>query len=1057
MYTDKRVRSAILLAWAVLFLCPPAEAQNDAAAERYFTGNALYNRKMYKLAIEEYKLFLKENSGHAKADNARMGMAMSYYCLEQHKEAAPILKDLVAGGTTGDTRQLRRLLAQSLLQLGRMSEAEKEFETLVEGGTEGNTGRLALAGVLEARYAQNKWKEVVPAVEALLKVKPAVNTKKRALYQGGYAYYQLKKFNEAIPYLAKLRPMVKGEDLAPQVAFLLAESYRMSEKLDEAATLYAEAAHGFKGDTAAEIYYRLGFVQYVRGAYQASTGALQNCLKEAPEGRFSAKAYLYLGRCYVEMDDMDTAAKYLDAILDGTQKGPEGAENPIAEAALWRARTYSRSGEYGKAVAFITDVMPKIESSPLLTDLLFDQANSFIALKKYGSATNALKKVLDSGFRNQANDALRLYTVCLHHEGDFKTSLENANRFIATYKDDKLMHEILFVKAENLYFLNKYDEAKKTYSEFLKRYPEKKSAKTGLYRIVQIDHREGRWKEAIETASPLIEKRPRGELFSQLDFILGDCYFRLENWPAAIGRMNTFISRYPPELSSGKKQKEPNVDSALIELAVALVKQKKRDEAIGHLQTLVKQYPASTHLPLALSELGLLYYKKDDYDSARQALKKFVKVAPDGKQRPKVESYLGWIALSENKDAEAEKHFSVVAAKYGEHELAPEAYLQLGLVQLAQKKYAQAHKSLLKLDTSYPEKNENKEITAFSLGVCLARLKNSEKAIPYFRTVIKKYPSSKHAGRAFYELAWCEKQNNNRKAAADWYWKLIEAFPEDKLANKAKVELAESMFEEKNYDGIIALLKPMLDSLEEDDELSEDIIYRLGTAYFNKDRMEESIKTFDLFIRKFPGSKMLASAHFQAGESCMELKEMIRAREHFLAASKTEGMRRGLKEPTLLRLGKTQGLTEQWEESAATYSVFLEEYPESKWIRSARFGYGWALEKQGKYKAAMKAYGNVITGDKDILSARSQFQIGECLFALKEYDEAIKALIPLQVVYRYKDWAAKSLLETGRLMEAKGDNEAAMDQFKEVIKQFPDHNAAVVAKKRLDWLRTGGI
>lgn len=50
--------AALGLFLAGFFLGGPARAADDPTADHYYRGNALYNRKMHTLAIEEYKLFL---------------------------------------------------------------------------------------------------------------------------------------------------------------------------------------------------------------------------------------------------------------------------------------------------------------------------------------------------------------------------------------------------------------------------------------------------------------------------------------------------------------------------------------------------------------------------------------------------------------------------------------------------------------------------------------------------------------------------------------------------------------------------------------------------------------------------------------------------------------------------------------------------------------------------------------------------------------------------------------------------------------------------------------
>ena len=88
-----RVMTAALLAATLWTLTMPihANAANGAAEELYYSANALYNRKLYELAVEEYKSFLEKHATHAKVNNARMGLGLSHYALGNYKAAKPLL------------------------------------------------------------------------------------------------------------------------------------------------------------------------------------------------------------------------------------------------------------------------------------------------------------------------------------------------------------------------------------------------------------------------------------------------------------------------------------------------------------------------------------------------------------------------------------------------------------------------------------------------------------------------------------------------------------------------------------------------------------------------------------------------------------------------------------------------------------------------------------------------------------------------------------------------------------------------------------------------------
>ncbi|MCG8509515.1 MAG: tetratricopeptide repeat protein, partial [Rhodospirillales bacterium] len=83
-----------------------------------------------------------------------------------------------------------------------------------------------------------------------------------------------------------------------------------------------------------------------------------------------------------------------------------------------------------------------------------------------------------------------------------------------------------------------------------------------------------------------------------------------------------------------------------------------------------------------------------------------------------------------------------------------------------------------------------------------------------------------------------------------------------------------------------------------------------------------------------------------------------------------------------------------------------------------------------------------------------QFQIGECLFAKKDYDEAIKALMRVRVNYAYPQWSARALLEIGRALEESQRPADAAARYRELIEAYPDTNEATIAKQRLEKLPT---
>ena len=85
---------------------------------------------------------------------------------------------------------------------------------------------------------------------------------------------------------------------------------------------------------------------------------------------------------------------------------------------------------------------------------------------------------------------------------------------------------------------------------------------------------------------------------------------------------------------------------------------------------------------------------------------------------------------------------------------------------------------------------------------------------------------------------------------------------------------------------------------------------------------------------------------------------------------------------------------------------------------------------------------------KDELGAEAQFLRGECFLDQKKYDQAISEYVGV-TIYPFKEWQAKALYELAVALERKGEPAKARDQFNQLISQYPDTQAAKVAKGQL--------
>jgi len=1039
-----------------------AQQNNDPALELYFSANGLYNRKLYELAAGDYKSFLTKHPRHEKAPHAKLGLALSLFNLGRHAEAEPVLADLASSSKSPEPEQVHLVWGQSLLMLNKAAKAEEAFTKALKQ-EKAVLRDNAVAGLVEALFQQQKWKEVITRGDELAKGKAAYTP--RAKFQGAVARYELKQYKEAAGLLGELLTEAKNLPFAQQSIFLLAECKRELGDLAGAETQY-DATRKLDGQFTADALFRLGFVRFQQKKFAAAAADFAE-LRAKHKNHSSAKsAAIYLGRAQLENRDFKSAETTL----------AELAAEPAAsgDIALWQARAFSRQQKYAEASDVLAKAVVRHSKDPLLSDLLFDHGNALLGAGKFADAAKSFARITDE-FPEfpQAIDALRLHALCLHRAGQFAASHALCTEFLAKNGDSPATAEIAFLQAENLFFQEKFDTALPAYRKFIVAHVTSPQRAAAQLRVGQSLYQQQKWADAVKELEPLAKSKKTEPLFAQVEFLLGDCLFQQEKWADAIGALNRFVASEP---------KDPDADTALLKIALAHDRNGAREKSAAALDRLAREHPASAHLPHALVEIGRLRLDANDLVGARKALSQVasaiaaprtaprgapeqgsgarVLVGLNGSKAPATpaaaaqyyhgwaEYYLAWTALGEKNEDEAVKQFGIVADKFVGHSAASDARLQLAVL-LARRNDAGSATAAQAALAKFMKENPNDakiDQAAFHLGSVFAKQRQWAPALEQFHKVAAMEKSALR-DRAFYEAAWAEKGAGRNAAAAKEYEALLSKFAQSPLAGPAAFELAELEYEAKNVDGTIKRLTRLLADTK-DAGLRSRAQYRLAWCQFDKGDFTAAAKSYETVLKDAP-PELIAVASYQAGESQLKLKAYKAALAHFQKSLGDAGGAE-VKEQALLRTGECQALLTQWTDAEKTYESFTEKFPKHDLVRRAKLGLGWSRENQQKFTEALPLYESVITsGERDDLAARAQFQTGECLFAQKKNDDAIRAFIKVEIGYGYPEWSARALLRIGNVLERKGDRPGALERFKEVAQRYPDTDAAQIAKERL--------
>ncbi len=920
-----------------------AEEPRDPAADSYFAANALYNRKLYTLAAEEFRGFLDRHAGHEKAENARLGLALSLYGQRKYQEAEPLLAAMA-----GKEREARLLQAQCLLELGKPAEAEAGFSD-ARGRAAGDPAfeARALGGLVAALAAQENWQAAGDRAKELIdRTEEKSAAQLRARYQRGTALYEQGKFREAAEELARAADAAKPEEnpLFGRTLLLLGESLREVGDPDGGARRLDQAAREGGPEVAADALFRIVYLRFEQQRHDDAIRAFEQIQRDHAESPAVPRAAVFAGRAAFAKNDFGRAKSILDPLREHPETG--------AEASYWLGLSLTKDNKADEAERTFADAEKRFPDDPRATDLAFERAVLATGRGEFADAAGVFEKLADQDFPRRP-DSLRFAATARYRLGEFGKTLALCERF------------------------------------------------EGL-------------------AADRVSEAARADMA----YLRADSLFR--SGAPAVDALAAFAEKYPQHASHA---------AALHLLASASEAAGDRPRAIAALDRLVRDHGGSERLPAALASLGRLRHAAGDRGGARATLERLARDFPDAPERATGDYFLGFIARDVGKSGDAAKWFGGMADRFPEHELAADARLQQAFALLGDDGRGEAGVAALERFAKDHAEDPRAADALYRAGSARFARKEWQAAAGRFSDLVSRAKPTEFHARALYRLAWTQRELEEPGKAAESYLRLLREVSDDPLAATAAVELAELGDDGEETVGLLEKWIPRL----ADDAARERAHFVLGDAYLARGDTLPAAKAYEAAGGGDP-------AKLAAGEARLRLKEYAKAAEH-LASVTADGPQAGR---ARVRLGEALALMERWEESAEAYRSALQHGAGGELARHARFGIAWAAENQGDRRRAMGLYREIVeSGERDEPAARSQFQIGECLFAESEFDAAIKEFIRVDTGYPFAAWRARAILEIGRALERKGALEDSAARYREVIERFPDSDAAPAAKDLL--------
>ncbi|MCO5261178.1 MAG: tetratricopeptide repeat protein [Crocinitomicaceae bacterium] len=705
-------------------------------------GNYYYRAKDYKEAIVYYDRFKATDLQAEDRDEYYFKVGYSYFQLENFSAARSAFVEVKDGESQYAT--------PSLYYFSHISYYEKNYQTAMEGflklENDAGFGKVVPYYIIQIYYLQGKYEKVTEYAPKLDNA--TIVNEKDINHLIGDAYYQVGKYDEAVPFL---------------------------EKYDKLA------------NTSRDEDYQLGYTYYKSGSFDKAIKVFDRVVKDEKDS-LSQVALYHIGECYLAMKNNFSARSAF-------QKASEiDKDLKLQEDALYQFAVLSYKldvNPYNEAIIAFETYLNNYPSSKRKEDIYQYLVNVYTSTNNYQKAIESLDRVNNKDITLQKAYQLIAYNygVELYQKEKFQASID-AFGLVSKYPiNSNLLAKAVYWIADANYQLNNYQQSLSGYRSFLGMIgtTSEEMKSDAYYNMGYANLYKGDTVAAIENFRTYEQRKPLNKQK------LADAYMRLADSYFMRKENKTAIKYYDLAIQTNVSQQ----DQALYYKALTLGVENDKQGKIKALLDIVNNYSRSKYLQDALYEIAFTYKLVPDYEKSLTYFRQLLNDYPNPKKEPGIRIEIADIYYKLNNYKKSEEEYLLVLEKYGYDTICNAVGDGLQNVYAATKQVNKLEEYAKK----YPCLNIN-EMTLENLVYNPAETsyfaKEYADAATKFETYLSKYPQGYHSKKAKYYLADSYYELDNLPKSIEIYDQLLKE-PTSNYTELAAVRAARYYFNNGNY------------------------------------------------------------------------------------------------------------------------------------------------------------------------------------------------------------------------------------------------------------------
>ena len=646
-------------------------------------------------------------------------------------------------------------------------------------------------------------------------------------YQEKLSYYQadlnfkLGKFEKAIT-LAEAQMKKSSPSERSELSKIIGESYFNLQKYNEAIP-YLTAYKGKGGKWNNTDYYQLGYAYYKQNDFEKAISEFNKII--GGNNSVAQNAYYHLAESYVKLDKKQEA---LNAFRNASQMD---YDLKIQEDAWlnYAKISYEIGNPYQSVPQVLTSYLAKYPQNANKSEIETLLIDSYITSKNYKEALTLLEG--KNSFDNKvAYQKVAFYRgLEVYNDGDYKAAKSLFEKAIKEPRDPKFTARATFWKAETDYETGDFDDALIGFKQF-----QQASAASATPEMANIDYNLGytyfklkNYSKSTEHFKSFANQRKEDKLRLNDAYLrLGDGYFVSSDYKNAIDAYDKAIAL-----------KQIETDYADFQKAMSFGYIGQGNTKIKGLNAFINTYSKSSLRDDAMYELGNSYVKANENDKAIAMYDRLNSEYKNSVFNSKSVLRQGLIYYNANQNNQALAKFKSLAKNYPNSEEAVQAvatarliYIDMGRVD----EYAAWVKTLDYVEIT----DADLDNTTYAAAEKQYLENKTDNAIKQFNGYLSQFPRGIHALKSHFYLAELYSKKSLPENAQPHY-EFVVNHSKSEYTEQALVKLSESYLNNSQWNKAMPLLK----QLESEADYPQNVIYaqsNLMNAYYQQENYKDA-------------------------------------------------------------------------------------------------------------------------------------------------------------------------------------------------------------------------